>query len=112
MIHNIPMSNKLAAFHYFINRLFIVPMSQENSEEQIRTIKYIATVNSYHTKIIHNLIQKRKFRNRRPPRDNQEKFTVVNYTPNLEHTLHSIFRKVAYRTNNSILKLLYQNNNT
>ena len=53
-----PYSQKLAAFHSFINRLINIPLEADDFEDELNTIKYIATRNGFSSTLIDTLLKK------------------------------------------------------
>ena len=53
-----PWSHKMAFFNCMINRLLTVPLSPQNFQTEVNTIKQIALNNSYPTSIVDKLIHK------------------------------------------------------
>lgn len=50
-------NQKLAVFHSWVHRLFKIPMENSDFEEEIKTIKCIASKNGYTPQIIERIIE-------------------------------------------------------
>ncbi|KAI5632973.1 GIY-YIG catalytic domain-containing protein [Phthorimaea operculella] len=57
-----PDSHKHAAFHAFIHRLVKVPMSKDDFQEELNTIKQIARNNGYTNTLINNILKRKQKR--------------------------------------------------
>jgi hypothetical protein len=56
-LSNHPIEHKLAAYHYHINRMLLLPLTKERWTHEWKTIQNIARNNSFPHKLITNLKQ-------------------------------------------------------
>lgn len=62
---NHPYSHKLAAYNYFANRMFTLPLSQENIAKETNTIKQIAQANGFNHLLIDKIIRKHQLKHKK-----------------------------------------------
>ena len=111
-----PVSQKMAAYNSFVHRLLTIPLSKNDYNEEVDTIKYIAAANGYKSSLIDKLINKhRKKKVKKLASDDLllvKKYISADYTnilPNIiknEFKIHQVH--VTFHTKNSIQKFLSQ----
>ena len=101
----------MASFNAFIHRLLSFPLSQDNYNIEVSTIKHIAIANGYNSNIVEKLIFKHKNRSSKP----ETKYVSAIYGNHTPFVLLNNFKKfdykVSFRTNNKISKLLRNTHN-
>jgi hypothetical protein len=53
-------SQKMAAFHFMLNRLLNIPLSQYNFDKELNTVKTIAVNNGYNKSVIQKMLDKKR----------------------------------------------------
>ena len=114
-----PHQQKMATFHFLINRLLWVPLNKERYDNELRRIKQIAESHGYNPGIIDKLIlNKRRKQNSihttlSPIENSSEvKHIALPYYPPLTKGLQKIFKQVDTKvvfTNQNTLKNLLGN---
>ena len=92
----------MATFNYFIHRLLTVPLDDEDFNDELNTIKYIAHANGYNSSLIDNLLRKQKHKLSKPRVEKETKtiFISTTYTNIMPKILTSVL-------NNNRTCLLY-----
>lgn len=119
-IHNSshhPAQHKIAAYNHMLHRLNNIPMSDDDYNDEIRTITQIATKNGYSERMIHRI--NRKIKSRIIQRDlstlyenennnNNKKYLSMYYNENTSNIARKIFNNYGYtlshKTNNTLSK--------
>lgn len=114
-----PIQHKLAAFHSMVHRLLNIPMSPSNYLSELNIIKQIAVNNGFNPNIIDKLLIRKQFNLTLKsvyPLDvtkNNSKFKCLTYfgppTEKVSAYLKKLGLNIAYRTNNSLGKILKNN---
>lgn len=117
---NHPMIHKLAAYRYFVNRAFVLPLSNKNFNIEINTIKEIAKANGYQEKLIDKLVNKQRLNLKKTKynvkgKEVDTKYTALTYvnegTYKLAHLLKSKYNlNIAFTTKNTIGQQIHNNN--
>lgn len=117
---NHPMIHKLSAYRYFVNRAFVLPLSNKNFNLEINIIKEIAKANGYQETIIDRLVNKQRLNLKKTQynvnrKDVNTQYTTLTYvnagTYKLAHMLKSKFKiNIAFTTTNKIGQQLHNNN--
>ncbi|KAJ4430754.1 hypothetical protein ANN_19345 [Periplaneta americana] len=97
-----------------VHRLLNIPMNQQDYNEELNTIKYIAQENGYNPNIIDNIIRKTKQNHKKQKNTTQthehKKYFTLTYENRNTHKIAISFKKlnynIAYRTNNTLQKHL------
>ena len=106
-----PFLQKMAAFNYFIHRLLTVPLDDEDFNDELNTIKYIAQANGYNSSLIDNLLRKQKHKLSKPriEKDTKTIFISTTYTNIMPKILTSVLnnnnRTVIFKTNNNLMNI-------
>ena len=104
-----------------LHRLTSIPLNTHDYQEELNTIKYIAVKNGYNPDLvnkIHKRILNTKNKNKTHQTNNTQpsKYITLTYYNSNTHKIANTFRKhnykVAYRTNNTIMKHLNINKDT
>jgi len=109
---NHSLEHKVAAYRFHIERIFTLPLAEEQQQEEWESIKQRARNNNYPI----NLFQKLKQRIQRelshptlPSKSSDTKWATFTYTTPQIRKVTNIFKqtnvKIAYKTNNTILQL-------
>jgi hypothetical protein len=114
-----PREHKMAAYKSWLYRLCILPLDEKNIRRELDTITKIATNNGYRKEDITKLYNRVKIRtlknNKADERKNNQKWITFTYTGNYIRKITKLFKntniKIAFRTNNTIDKILNNNNN-
>jgi len=116
-IHNSshhPYQHKISAYNHMINRLNNIPMKQEDYNNELNTIKFIAKENGYKHTLIDKINNKHKTKKYQKnlttliTENNNEnpKYISVEYNKNthkiIEKTLRKFGYKTAYKNSNKI----------
>ena len=113
-----PHSHKLAAFHSMIHRLTTIPLSPSDFNKELNIIKQIAYNNGYSPAIVEKLLKKKQYNNCLKMifptiRDPHFKFITLTFNGNSSVSISSYLKKldfkVAFRTNNTLGKLIKNN---
>ena len=108
-----------AGFNSLVDRLLNVPINTDDYNDEINTIKYIATTNGYNDTMIDKLIY--KYRNKKTIEHNKNektgnKFVAAKYTNIIPDILKNILKKanitVGFKTEKNIYNILKTNYNT
>lgn len=115
-----PYNQKMAAYNSFVHRLLSVPLNQEDYNDEVATIKYIAVQNGYKSSIVDKLINKRKKPSTPPVSKPYESTTIINKnnkfvsmefgSTSLNYTVKNELAKndvtVSFKTNNKLGSIL------
>jgi len=106
----------MAAVKYLINRINTYDLSTSSKQAVIDTIKHILRNNSYELSVLDNMIRKevmRKPSQQQTLEHPQQKWARLTYVGSETRIVIKLFRhiqmKVAYTTNNNLVKLLRNN---
>ena len=113
-----PPQQKRAVFHSLIHRLLNTPLSIDNYNKEVHTIKDIAKFNGYQTKMIDDMIKKKKrniqknmrttlYKNRVKENQQWKSATYTSYA----NDIHEAFKKntninISFSTNSNLKHLL------
>ena len=114
-----PYTHKISAFNSFIHRLLNIPLSKENFNKELNIIKQMAVNNGYQANMIDTIIHKKQHKKAislvypsSKFKDNSG-YKTLTYTGKITQKTakHLIKRnvKIAYRTNNTLGKLIKNN---
>jgi hypothetical protein len=92
---NHPTQHKHAAFHSMIHRLNNIPMSIENYNTEVNTIKFLAQSNGYDHHLIDKIIHKTQ--NKRPHTTTDKKFITLTYINKHSNRIANKFKKAGYK---------------
>jgi hypothetical protein len=108
-----PNAHKMAAYNSMVHRLLSIPMDPQDYETEVNIIKYIAVANGYESKMIDEIICRKKNKNKNKPSNsnqNQPQFVSVEYGQSLHNTLNKELNKqnvkLSCRTTNNLSKHL------
>ena len=116
IIHNTsnhPTQHKHAAITTMLHRLLQVPMSTDDYEEELNTIKYIAQANGYE----HTLVDRKlgKIKNKQIRNTQNNKYITLTYINQQSEKLAQSFKKAGYktafRTDNKLKNKIQHNTN-
>ena len=102
----------MAAFNCFTHRLLTVPLYDEDFNDELNTIKYIAQGNGYKSSLIDSLLEKHKYQQSKPRIEKHTKTTFISttYTKIMPTILSSLLSKnnrtVIFKINNSLMNIL------
>ena len=68
----------MAASNYFIHRLLTVPLDDEDFNDELNTIKYIAQANGFNSSLIDNLLRKQKHKLSKPRIEKDKNYFYFN----------------------------------
>lgn len=109
---NNPWSHKMAAFRSMINRLTKIPMDKISYQQELKTIKELATKNGYKPNMIDTMIKRMKKKSS-SENDNREETTkdyiCIPHNTILNKATRKTFSKkfkIAYRTKNNAFNLI------
>jgi hypothetical protein len=104
---NHPTEQKLAAYHYYINRMLSLPLTEEKRQAEWETIKTIARNNNYPIKCIIKL--KTQMQNKTPTpdaSDNNKTWASFTYHSSNVRKITNLFRQtnvnITFRSANTI----------
>ena len=111
---NHPMQYKLAAYRFMFNRLYSLPLSQDQKNQEINTIVHIAKQNGYPIKLIEHLNTKIRNKKKEPKNDlhtqDSKKWIIFGYYSHNIRKLTNIFRntplQITYRAYNTIKSVI------
>lgn len=99
-----------------LHRLTQIPMSTENYNVELNTIKYLAQVNGYDPNIIDRKLNKIKNRQPKPQTPDNKKYITLTYRDHTTNKIARTFSKngysIAFRTTNKLGNIIKQSNNT
>jgi len=109
-LSNHPLEHKLAAYRYYIERMYSLPLNKENQLKEWTTILEIARSNNFPDKILIRLRQQilQKINRTTPPKEpkNNTKWTTFTYVSPQIRKITNLFRhtnvKIAFKCNNKI----------
>lgn len=112
-----PMAHKMAAYNSMVHRLLLVPMDNEDFENELLTIKYIAVANGYKSNTINDIVNKKRKKLEKEKEENvstnepiKQQYVSVEYGQSLHYKLTKELNKenvkVSCRTSNKLGKLL------
>lgn len=112
-----PIQHKLAAYNSMVHRLINVPMSQTNFNKELNLIKQIASNNNYNPKIIDKIYSRMSYKKAikeiMPITKEKSKFKTLTFlgkaSDNIKSLLNKHKIKIAYKTNNSLGKIIKNN---
>jgi hypothetical protein len=106
---NHPHSQKMAAFNTMIHRLHQVPLSRENFEIELNTIRYIAQTNGYNPNILDRILKKYNKKQNKEIKD-KPIYIPFNFTGKDCYKIQKIFvshgYQLAFKTTNNLEALL------
>jgi len=112
---NRPHEQKIAAFRYYINRMYTLPITENARKEEWNTIVTMAINNGYPKNIIYNL--RKKLTNRKNYNETQEqrkeqskKWTTFTYFSPMIRRITNLYKDtniiIAFKTTNTIQQQL------
>jgi hypothetical protein len=116
---NHPLQHKLAAFRFLVNRMQILPLTQEARKQEIDTIRHIAINKGYLVELINKLLHKNISDDDNTTEHSQQarnkKWITFRYHSPLVRKVANIFKnsnlQIAYQATNTLGKVLNANNN-
>jgi len=113
------LEHKLAACRFHTERMFTLPLGEEQRQEEWESIKQIAHNNNYPINLLQKLkqrIQRKLSHLKLPSKSSDTKWATFTYTTLQISKITNIFKqtnmKIAYKTNNTILQLARPTTNT
>lgn len=106
-----PIGQKMAAYNCFVYRAIKFPLSKEDREREILTIKHIAVANGFKSTIVDDLMRKhtRKTVLPRPPKEDK-KYVTADFNNIFASCISKVLKKhninVAFSTSNNMSSLL------
>ena len=88
------------------------PLDDEDFNDELNTIKYIAQANGHNSSLINNLLRKHKYKLSKPriEKDTNTIFISMTYTNILPRILTSVLNNnnttVIFKTNNNLMNIL------
>jgi hypothetical protein len=110
-----PHEHKLAAIKNWIHRLNTLPLNENSKRKELNTIINIALNNGYRENDILSLYNRTKHKqtNRQTNTEENKKWITFTYTGNYIRKITNLFKdtnlKIAFRTTNTITKILSNN---
>ena len=111
-----PIEKKMAAIGYFANRINTYELSNDSKQTEIDTIKHNLRNNSYDVSLLDKMIKEeymRKHIRQQSPEHPKLKWAKFTYVGNETRIITKLFRhsqvKVAFTTNNKLIKILRHN---
>jgi len=116
-ISNHPLQHKFAAYRYYIERMYSLPLNKENQLKEWATILEIARSNNFQDNILIRLRQQilQKINHTTPPKGSKSntKWTAFTYVSPQIRKITNLFRhtnvKIAFKCNNKISRLMKPN---
>ena len=108
------MKFKTAGFRAMINRMLSIPLTKENYEKELKTIKYLATQNGYNQNIIDSMLRNIK-KQKESKRNNHEikpteKYISLPFNTSFNKAIRRTFYKtkyqIGYKTQNNAFNLI------
>jgi hypothetical protein len=82
----------MAAYNSMVHRLLSIPIDPQDYENEVNIIKHIADANGYASKMIDEIICRKKNKNKNKiSNQNQPQFVSVEYGQSLHNTLNKSF---------------------
>lgn len=120
-LSNHPISHKLASFNCYLERLLRVPLSIENYNRELNTIKNIAHLHNYDHSLIDKMLRKKQNRiiqnttfitNPIPVEASISKYMSLTYIGNISYKVSNILKnhfKISFKSSNSISNFFIKN---
>jgi hypothetical protein len=110
-------SQKLSSFHHMLNRLLKIPLSNDNYEKELHTIKHLATKNGYTEQLVDRMLKKKVttrawslLYSQNVPEDKDKKWKRLPYYGEISQKIANLFPreniKIAFYNNLNLRTLL------
>ena len=112
-----PQTHKMSAYHSYVHRLLNTPLDNNDYNDEVNTLKYIAHSNGYDASLIDKIIKKHKHKqynnNNTSNTQNNKKYIAAQYSNLMPTILCNTFNKintnVSFKTHNSTYTYLKNN---